>query len=65
MKVKDIRELSNEEIYQKEKQFKKELFELNNLKRSGSGSVEKPSRFKLIRKDIARMMTVIKERDQK
>jgi large subunit ribosomal protein L29 len=61
MKVKDIRDLSAEDLAQKEKALKKELFDLNNQKRLGA--VEKPSRFKAIRRDIARILTVLKERE--
>lgn len=61
MKPQDIRDMSNEDIIQKEKILKKDLFELNNQKHLGS--VEKPSRFKALRKDIARILTVIKERE--
>lgn len=62
MKVKEIREMSNDDFLQKEKSLKKELFDLNNMKKLGN--VEKPTRFKAIKKDIARMLTVIKEREK-
>lgn len=61
MKVKDIRDMSGEDLVQREKVLKKELFDLNNQKRLGA--VEKPSRFKAIRRDIARILTVVKERE--
>ncbi len=63
MKAKELRDLSTEELIQKEKGFKKDLFDLNNMKRLGQ--VEKPSRFKSIKRDIARIMTIIKERQLK
>jgi large subunit ribosomal protein L29 len=61
MKAKELRDLSTEELTQKEKIFKKDLFELNNLKRLGQ--VEKPSRFRLIKRDIAKILTILKERE--
>ena len=42
--------------------LKKELFELNHQRLSGR--VEKPGRFKMIRKEIARILTVINEREK-
>ena len=61
MKVKEIRELSIEELAQKEKGFKKELFNLNFNRKTGS--LEKPHRFKLLKRDIARIQTIIRERE--
>ncbi len=62
MKVKDITNLSNEELIAKEKQFKKELFELNGQRTMGR--IEKPANVRNLKKDIARMLTVINERKQ-
>jgi large subunit ribosomal protein L29 len=62
MKAKDIRDFSDEELVVKQKEFKKDLFALNNQKRIGA--VEKPSRFKALKRDIARIMTVLKERER-
>jgi len=61
MKAKDLRELSKEDLVKKEKDFKKELFDLHFHKRMGT--VEKPSRFKSLNRDIARIFTILKERD--
>lgn len=61
MKVREYRELNNEDLIQKEKLLKKDLFELNQQREIGA--VEKPARFKLIKKSIARIMTIIKERE--
>lgn len=60
MKMKDFRALTVEDLRNKEKSFKKELQELNYLRKIGR--VDKPSRFKLLRRDIARILTIIKER---
>lgn len=63
MKTQDIRDLSKSDLDKKEKEFKKELFELNNQKRIGA--VEKPHRFKEIKRSIARIRTVLREREIK
>ena len=61
MSNKEIRELSNEELLKKIEEYKAELF---NLRLSqASGSLEKPSRIKELRKLVARMKTIIKERE--
>jgi large subunit ribosomal protein L29 len=61
MKVNTLKELSSQELVQKEKIFKKELFDLNVQRRLGS--VEKPSRFRLLKRDIARIFTILRERE--
>ena len=62
MKVKEIRELSNEEINAKLKESKEELF---NLRFSGAmGNLEKPSRLRELRHQVARLKTVLKEREK-
>ena len=61
MKVEEIRKLSNEEINTKITESKKELFELR-LKQS-TGQLEKPSRMRELRKTIARMKTLLRERE--
>lgn len=62
MKIKELRELGLEDLSQKEKVLKKELFELKYQRKIGR--VEKPSRFKLIRRDIAKILTVMNEREK-
>ncbi|MCA9404154.1 MAG: 50S ribosomal protein L29 [Candidatus Omnitrophica bacterium] len=61
MKAKELRELSSQDLTAKERAFKKELFDLRNLNRVGR--VEKPSRFRELRRDIARILTILKERE--
>ena len=58
--MKELRALSNEELEAKIKESKKELFDLR-LKQS-TGSLEKSSRINELRKNIARMNTIISER---
>ena len=59
--VKELRALSNEELETKIKEAKKELFDLR-LKQS-TGSLEKPSKIRELRKNVARMQTILKERE--
>ena len=61
MKIKELKELSSDELVLKEKAFKKELFDLNYQRKMGR--VEKNSRFRLLRHDIARILTIIRERE--
>ena len=61
MKTKELRGLSEEDLLLKQKGLKKELFALYYQRKMGR--VEKPHRFQQLRKDIARMMTVTKEKD--
>lgn len=63
MKKQDFKNMTVEELAQKEKNLKKELFDLQFHRKVGT--VEKPARFKEIRRDIARILTVIRERDLK
>ncbi|MCD4781446.1 MAG: 50S ribosomal protein L29 [Candidatus Omnitrophica bacterium] len=61
MKSKELTELSTEELIQKEKVYKKDLFEMNYFRKMGA--VERPARFRKIKRDIARILTIIKERE--
>ena len=61
MTNKEIRELSNEEILSKIEESKEELFNLRF--QQATGSLEKPSRIKELRKLVARMKTILRERE--
>lgn len=61
MKMSEIRELSNEEITNKIEESQHELFNLRFSQ--ATGSLEKPSRIRELRKLVARMKTVLKERE--
>ena len=62
MKVNEIRELTTEQINDKIKEVKEEIF---NLRMSqATGNLEKPSRLHELRKDIARMKTILAERKE-
>ena len=60
MKVKEIRALSSDELIQKEKLLKKDLFQLQYQRKIGR--VERPAMFKKIRREIAQMQTILNER---
>jgi len=60
MKIKELSNLGEDELVAKEKQFKKELFEMESHRQMGR--VEKPASFRNLRRDIARILTVLKER---
>lgn len=61
MKVKEIRELSTEEINAKLVEAKEELFNLRF--QQATGNLEKPSRVRDLRHTVARMKTVLRERE--
>lgn len=60
MKIQELRNLAEGELLQKEKSLKDELYKLN-LQRYG-GRVEKPHMFSFIKKEIARIKTILNER---
>jgi large subunit ribosomal protein L29 len=60
MKADKIRELSINEIEKKLKETHKELFELHMRKQTGQ--VEKPSQVRMLRRDIARLETILTQK---
>jgi len=61
MKIEDIRKLSTEELQNKIKENKEELFNLRF--QQATGNLEKPSRLRELRREVARMKTIIRERE--
>ncbi|MBD3246801.1 MAG: 50S ribosomal protein L29 [Candidatus Omnitrophica bacterium] len=59
MKASELRQLSREELAHKQDELKKELMELQYKRKSG---VEKPHLFGQLKKDIARIHTVLKKK---
>jgi large subunit ribosomal protein L29 len=57
--VKDLRGLTREELAQKVRDLKKELFHLRV--QNATGRVENPARFKTVRRDVARVKTIARE----
>ena len=62
MKAKEIRELSAQEIAQKIKELRSEL--LNLRLRKQLGQVDKPHRFTKLRREVARMETILNQKEQ-
>lgn len=57
----EIRKMTNEEILSKIEEYKEELFNLRF--QQATGSLEKPSRIRELRKLVARMKTILRERE--
>jgi len=63
MKAAEIRNLTDEEVQSKLRDAQQELFNLRV--QQSSGQLEKPTRIREVRKDIARVQTIISERAAK
>ena len=60
MKAKEIREMSSEELENKLKELKNELFNLRF--QHAINQLDNPHRISDVKKDIARVMTVLREK---
>jgi len=60
MKTKELKELSEKELFTRRHELGEELFHLR-IQKAG-GQVEKPSQIKAIRKEIARVETLLSVR---
>ena len=63
MKPLELRNLSKDELLEKEKGLYVELAKLNTQRYTGN--VEKPHKFALVKKDIARIRTILNEKKDK
>ncbi len=61
MDIKEIRKLSDQELKEKIKETKEQLF--TKRMQQANGTLEKPVELRLLRKDVARMKTILKERE--
>lgn len=61
MKNEEIRKLTDEEITKKMEECKEELFNLRF--NQATGTLEKPTRIRELRKLVARMKTILRERE--
>jgi len=61
MKASEIRELSKEDLEKKIKDLKEELFNLRF--QHAINQLDNPIRLKHVRKDIARSLTILRERE--
>ena len=61
MKTNELRKLTTEEINKKINENKEELFNLRM--KQATGSLENPGKINTLRKDVARMKTILNERE--
>ncbi len=62
MKIKEIRELTKDELDARKRELRNELFHLRIQQQSGI--IEKPSLLRTLRREVARVETVITEKAQ-
>ena len=62
MKAAELRETTVEELRKKEQDLRKELFNLRFQK--ATGEIENPMRIRAIKKNIAKILTVITEKNR-
>jgi large subunit ribosomal protein L29 len=60
MKGRELRDKSIQELLNSERELKEQLFKLRF--QQATGQVENPVKIRLVRKDIARVLTVLAER---
>ena len=60
MKIKEIKELSREELQSRKRELRQESFHLKLQQQSGQ--LEKPSQIHAIRREVARIETVLSQR---
>ncbi len=58
--ARDLRDLTSEELLAKAADLKKEMFNLRV--QQAMGQIENPMRLRLLRKDIAKTKTILKEK---
>ena len=63
MKVGEIRELTVDELRGREKDLDDQLFRLRIQK--SMGQLEAPAKVRTLRKDLARVKTILREKDSK
>ena len=63
MKAKQFNELTTQELIEREKELKSELFNLRF--QQATSELTNPMRIKECKKDIARVMTILRERELK
>ena len=62
MKIKEIVEMSIDELLTKRRDLRQESLHLRLQQQSGQ--LEQPSRLRLLRRDVARIETVLSQREQ-
>ena len=61
MDIKDIRKMSNEDLKKKITETKEELF--TKRMQQANGTLEHPTELRTLRKNVAKMKTILKERE--
>jgi large subunit ribosomal protein L29 len=61
MKGKDLKELTKEELLKKKKDTKEELFNLRF--QHSTGQLENTARLKLLKKDVAKIETILRQKE--
>ncbi len=61
MKPRELRDLSGDELTAKEKEFREEEFNLRF--KHATGQLEKTARLRKLRRDIARVKTIMREKE--
>lgn len=62
MKIKEISDLSRDELKTRKRELKEEIFHLR-LQQQG-GQLEKPSQIRVLRREVARVETVLTQKNQ-
>ena len=60
MRLRELRELGDEELAQKERDFREEMFRLRL--RGATGQIENKMKARTVRRDLARVLTLQHER---
>lgn len=60
MRLREIRDLGDEELAQKERDFREEMFRLRL--RGATGQIENKMKARMVRRDLARVLTLQRER---
>ena len=63
MKASELREMTNEELNERVNELKAELFNLRF--QLATGQLENPMRIREVKRDIARVKTILRERELK
>jgi len=61
MKARELRDLTKEELLKKKKDFKEEIFNLRF--QHSTGQLENTARMKLLKRDVARIEMVLREKE--
>ena len=61
MDIKEIRKLTDKELVEKIRETKEELF--TKRMQQANGTLEKPTELRTLRKNVAKMKTILRERE--